>query len=91
MTTNSHSLYGALLLLLLLLGGCATGGQPFGAAPELDPLEHSNRAVFAFNQRIDRALFKPAAEIYTQQLPPAQSLVAAFIGNVYALANSEPF
>ena len=71
MTANSHSLSGALLLLLLLfLGGCATGGQPLSAARGLDPLERSNRAVFAFNQRIDQVLFKPAAEIYKEQLPP---------------------
>jgi phospholipid-binding lipoprotein MlaA len=72
MTANSLSLSGALLLLsLLLLGGCATGGQPFGDSREFDPLERSNRAVFAFNQRIDQVLFKPAAEIYKQQFPAA--------------------
>ena len=70
MTANSHSLSGALLLLLLLLlGGCATGGQPLSDPRGLDPLERSNRAVFAFNQRIDRVLFKPAAEIYKAELP----------------------
>ena len=72
MIANSHSLSGVLLLLLLLLlGGCATGGQSLSAARESDPLEHPNRAVFTFNQRIDRVIFRPAAEIYKQQLPPA--------------------
>ena len=73
MAVNSHSLSRSLLLLLLLLlGGCAIGGQPpLSAARDLDPLERSNRAVFAFNQRIDRVLFKPAPEIYNEQLPPA--------------------
>jgi len=72
MAANSHSLYGAsLLLLLLFLSGCATGGEPFSAADAFDPLERPNRAVFAFNQRIDRVLFRPAAEIYKQQLPLA--------------------
>lgn len=69
MTANSRSLSGA--LLLLLLGGCATGGQLLSGPSRLDPLERSNRAVFAFNQRIDQVLFKPASEIYKEQLPPA--------------------
>jgi phospholipid-binding lipoprotein MlaA len=72
MVANSHSLSGPLLLLLLLLlSGCATGGQPLNADHGLDPFERSNRAVFAFNQRIDQLLFKPVAEIYKKQLPPA--------------------
>ena len=84
MTANSHSLSRSLLLLsLLLLGGCATGGQPLSAARDLDPLERSNRAVFAFNQRIDRVLFKPAAEIYKEQLPPAlRSGISNFFRNL---------
>ena len=84
MTVNSHSLSRSLLLLsLLLLGGCATGGQPLGTARDLDPLERSNRAVFAFNQRIDRVLFKPTAEIYKKQLPPAlRSGISNFFRNL---------
>ena len=84
MTANSQSLSRSLLLLsLLLLGGCATGGQPLSAARDLDPLERSNRAVFAFNQRIDRVLFKPAAEIYKEQLPPAlRSGISNFFRNL---------
>ena len=71
MTIKSRSLFSALLLIfLLLLSGCATSGQPFGATRGLDPLERSNRAVFAFNQRVDRILFRPAAEIYKEHLPP---------------------
>ena len=59
MTINSRSLSGALLVLsLLFVAGCATGGQPI-AARSIDPLERSNRAVF-----------KPAAEFYKAQLPP---------------------
>ena len=72
MAANSHFLSGSLLLLLLLLlGGCATGGQSLSDTRGLDPLERSNRAVFAFNQRVDRVLFKPAAEIYKEQFPLA--------------------
>ena len=71
MTVYSRSLSGTMLVLFLLfVAGCATRGHPISAARALDPLERSNRAVFAFNQRIDRVLFKPAAEFYKAQLPP---------------------
>jgi phospholipid-binding lipoprotein MlaA len=83
MVVKSHSLSGV-LFLLLLLGGCATGTQPLsGATHGLDPLERPNRAVFAFNQRLDRVVFKPAAEIYNEQLPPVlRSGVSNFFRNL---------
>lgn len=70
MTINSRPFLGALVLLLtLLFAGCATNGQTLSETRRYDPLENSNRAIFAFNQRVDRLLFKPAAEIYIEQLP----------------------
>jgi phospholipid-binding lipoprotein MlaA len=59
-----------MLLFILLLAGCATPGRLPGVSHGLDPLESSNRAVYAFNQRIDQVIFKPAAEFYQAQLPP---------------------
>lgn len=49
----------------LALGGCATVA---GGAPG-DPLEGFNRAVFAFNERLDSALIKPVATGYQTVLP----------------------
>ena len=85
MVVKSHSLSGV-LFLLLLLGGCATGTQSLsGVSYGLDPLERPNRAVFAFNQRIDRVLFKPAAEFYKEQLPPAfRSGISNFFRNEFS-------
>lgn len=54
----------AALLLAGSLAGCATtGGNP------ADPLERVNRAVFAFNDVTDKAVFTPLAKGYRAVLP----------------------
>lgn len=59
------------------LGGCATTGNP------RDPLEGMNRAVFAFNEGLDKAVIKPAAEAYQTAVPlPGRVGVANFFANV---------
>jgi len=61
----------------LLLGGCATSGNP------RDPIEGFNRAVFAFNDGVDRAVVKPVAKGYEAALPPpVRSGVSNFFGNI---------
>ena len=57
-TMNTHSFSKILLIgLLLVLGGCAT--QPVATPIAADPWESSNRAVFQFNDTVDKAIFKP--------------------------------
>lgn len=62
--------------LCLTLGACAgtgTGGAE-SIAPEAgyaDPFEQTNRALFDFNDAIDRAVFKPSAETYRKVVPQA--------------------
>ncbi len=51
-------------LLVLALGGCATTGGDPG-----DPVEPVNRAVFAFNDGLDKALLQPAVSAYTAVVP----------------------
>lgn len=46
-----------------LVAGCATGTDP------RDPLESYNRAVFAFNDQLDRAVVQPVAKGYKAVLP----------------------
>jgi phospholipid-binding lipoprotein MlaA len=54
----------AALLLAGSVAGCATtGGNP------ADPLERVNRAVFAFNDTADKAVFTPLAKGYRAVLP----------------------
>jgi phospholipid-binding lipoprotein MlaA len=48
----------------LMLNGCASTAGTRG-----DPLEGMNRAVFSFNEAVDRALLKPVATGYEAVLP----------------------
>lgn len=66
----------ALVCSAALLVGCATAQRP-------DPLEPMNRKVFAFNEAVDTAVLKPAAQVYQAVLPsPVQLMVSNFFGNV---------
>src|SRR5215471_5242436 len=63
-----------LLLLALMLPGCATrtGNPQPGVAEEEDfndPLEDTNRAIFDFNQMVDRNVLVPVAKAYRTVLP----------------------
>ncbi len=64
--------------LLVVLGGCATaGGNP------KDPLEGFNRAVFGFNDGLDRAIIKPVATGYKNVMPEfARTGVTNFFSNL---------
>src|ERR1700756_5342526 len=63
-----------LVLLALMLPGCATrpnNSQP-GVAEEEDfndPLEDTHRAIFDFNQMVDRNVLVPVAKTYRTVLP----------------------
>ena len=66
----------SLLTVLIGLGGCATGGSH-------DPLEGYNRAMFGFNDAVDKALFKPVATGYKTVLPEfARTGVTNFFANL---------
>ena len=64
----------------LLLGGCAT--DPEFADPR-DPLEDFNRAMYSFNDGLDRALVKPLAKGYNAIIPsPVNRGVTNFFNNI---------
>lgn len=63
------------VLAALLAGGCATA-----TTHPQDPLENYNRGMFAFNDRVDRAVIKPVAEAYETVVP---SPVRSGVGNVF--------
>jgi len=59
---------GAALLLAGGLGACASI-PPGAGSSSADPLEVYNRHMFDFNDRVDRAVFKPVAQAYEAVLP----------------------
>lgn len=64
-------------LAVTLLAGCATTGNPD------DPLEGFNRAMFSFNEQVDRVAIKPAAQVYEAVLPsPVRTGVGNVLGNL---------
>ncbi|MCW9023593.1 MAG: VacJ family lipoprotein [Gammaproteobacteria bacterium] len=82
--TYSLSTKSAIHLLLLLAGillsGCASVSGP---PEEHDPFESYNRAMYKFNDTVDRAVFKPVAETYKDYVPdPVQTGVSNFFGNL---------
>lgn len=69
----------ALSLVVVLAQGCATGPN----ANPADPMEPLNRAVFNFNDGIDRAILQPVASAYDQVTPsPVKTGVRNFFGNI---------
>lgn len=70
---SSRSGLVAAALSAALTVGCATTGNPD------DPLEGYNRAMFSFNDQVDKVVVKPAAQVYEAVLP---SLVRTGVGNV---------
>ncbi len=67
------------LLLPLLLAACATAP---GTDPR-DPLEPQNREVLAFNERVDAAVIRPAAEAYRGALPaPVRTGIRNVLNNL---------
>jgi len=83
---SSRSTIGLALLASFTLSACATSGNA------RDPYEGFNRAMFTFNDTIDKAALKPAATIYKKVLPSfVQTGVNNFFGNlsdVWSAANN---
>lgn len=78
----------------LSLGACAgaAGGGPESLEPEAgyaDPFESANRAVFGFNDALDRTIFKPSAETYRKVVPQAgRTGVRNFLRNLRGPVNA---
>jgi phospholipid-binding lipoprotein MlaA len=77
-----------LLVVTLTLAGCATpSSNPQAEAAEAedfnDPLEDTNRAIFDFNQVVDRNVLVPVAKAYRTVLPdPVRDSLRDFLRNL---------
>lgn len=72
---------GLTTLVVALLAGCAPTSELSRDDP--DPLEGYNRAMFAVNDAVDKALFKPVAQVYQKALPdPVIASVGYFFSNL---------
>jgi phospholipid-binding lipoprotein MlaA len=68
-------------LFLLLAAGCAT--RPATRTDPRDPWERMNRATYAFNDKVDRAVLKPVAKGYRKVTPHVVQVgVSNFMTNV---------
>jgi phospholipid-binding lipoprotein MlaA len=73
---NMRHIHAILLTSLVAIGGCATtNGDP------RDPLEPMNRAIYSFNDKVDRAVTKPVAKAYKAVTP---RFVATGVHNFFA-------
>jgi len=67
-------------LLALLAGGCASTGE---YVDPRDPLEDYNRAMYDFNEMVDRSVIKPVATGYQKVVPaPVDRGVTNFFLNL---------
>ncbi len=74
---SSRAGLAAAALSAALATGCATTSNPD------DPLEGYNRAMFSFNEQLDKVAIKPAAQVYEAVLPqPVRTGVGNVLGNL---------
>jgi phospholipid-binding lipoprotein MlaA len=77
-----------LVLLVLLLCGCATRTENQASNPAMeenfhDPIEDVNRKIFDFNQVVDKYVLVPAAKAYRGGLPePVRGSIHDFLNNL---------
>ena len=67
---------------VLTLTGCVTLPPNSPRSPQ-DPWESWNRGVYKFNDKLDRAIAKPAAKVYVRYVPhPIRTGVSNFFANL---------
>ena len=76
-----------LTLPFVLLTGCASL-PPGHTVDERDPWERYNRAMFSFNDGLDKAVLKPVAQSYKATIPEViRNRVTNFFSNLSDLAS----
>ena len=74
----------AFILLLLLLGACASNGKLVDMEKDNDPFERFNRKIYIFNDKFDQHIAAPIARGYVKVLPTkVRRGVRNFFGNLF--------
>ena len=69
--------------LLLLLAALASGPAAASSDKHKDPFERVNRAIYAFNDAVDRMAARPAARAYVAVVPgPARQAISHLLENL---------
>jgi phospholipid-binding lipoprotein MlaA len=75
--TRLRALLACACVAALLLGGCATNGDP------RDPLEPMNRVVYKFNDGVDNLVIRPFASLYREFVaPPIRTGISNLFSNI---------
>jgi phospholipid-binding lipoprotein MlaA len=70
-----------LFVFITLLGGCATVDEAY--RDPRDPYEGFNRAMYSFNENLDKVIFKPLAKGYKAITPvPVDNGITNFFSNI---------
>src|SRR5579862_9525334 len=73
----------ALMLVASLLAGCASA-PPDYVTQTKDPWEKMNRAIYGFNDSLDKAVVRPVANTYMRAMPaPARNRFHDFLTNLF--------
>jgi len=73
-----------IVILCVLVSGCATLDAEQNQPENPDPFEAFNRDVYAFNVDFDKAIGKPVASTYVKYTPvPVRRSIANFFNNLW--------
>src|ERR671922_601810 len=85
MDSNNRCRSFVLFLLgwVVLISGCATTRTNNNDNANNDPIESVNRAIYSFNDEIDKYILKPVAETYVDYIPQrVRNAVTKFFDNL---------
>ena len=72
-----------IFLFSLLLSGCAGLLRQGGSSDSRDPWEGANRAIFQFNESVDKTILKPLAKGYEKNVPQKMRMhITNFFSNI---------
>ena len=72
-----------IILFSILVSGCAGLLRTEGSSDPRDPWEGTNRAIFKFNENVDKTILKPLAQGYEKNVPQKMRMhITNFFSNL---------